>query len=103
MASLKLSLVAILAVLAAPLSTVAAEDGKAIYDRVCYKCHRSGADDAPKAGNKEAWAPRIAQGLPTLYKSVTEGKGAMDPRAGKPELTDEELRAGVDYMVGLIK
>lgn len=103
MASLKLGRVAILAVLAAPMTAVAAEDGKAVFDRVCYKCHRSGVDDAPKAGNKEAWAPRIAQGLPVLYKSVTEGKGAMDPRAGKPELTDEELRAGVDYMVGLIK
>jgi cytochrome c5 len=101
--AVKLCPIAILAVLAAPLTAVAAEDGKAVYERVCYKCHRSGVDDAPKAGNKEAWAPRIAQGLPVLYKSVTEGKGAMDPRAGKPELTDEELRAGVDYMVGLIK
>jgi cytochrome c5 len=80
-----------------------AADGKAVYDSVCYKCHRTGVDDAPKPGNKEQWAPRLPQGLPALYKSVIDGKGAMDPRAGKPELTDEELKAGVDYLVGLVK
>lgn len=90
----------ILALLAAP---AAAADGKEVYDSVCYKCHRTGTDDAPKTGNKEAWAPRLAQGMPALYKSVMEGKGAMDPRAGKEELTDEELKAGVDYLVGLAK
>jgi cytochrome c5 len=84
------------------LSAIAA-DGKAIYDNVCYKCHRTGVDDAPKAGNKTDWATRLAQGNDALYKSVIEGKGAMEPRANRPELTDEELKAGVDYLVGLIK
>lgn len=96
----KLNAALILALLAAP---AAAADGKTVYDEVCYKCHRTGVDDAPKTGNKEHWAPRLTQGLPALYKSVFEGKGAMDPRAGKPELTDEELKAGVDYLVGLVK
>ncbi|MFH1872008.1 MAG: c-type cytochrome [Pseudomonadota bacterium] len=90
----------ILALLAAPAM---AADGKAVYDAVCYKCHRTGTDDAPKTGNKEAWAPRLKEGLPALYKSVIEGKGAMDPRAGKDELSDEEIKAGVDYLVELAK
>lgn len=90
----------ILALLAAP---VAAADGKAIYDNVCYKCHRTGTDDAPKTGNKADWAPRLTQGMETLYKSVMEGKGAMEPRANRPELTDEEIKAGVDYLVSLVK
>jgi cytochrome c5 len=78
-------------------------DGKAIYDSVCYKCHRTGVDEAPKTGNKAEWAPRIVQGMEVLYKSVIEGKGAMDPRAGRPELSDEEIKAGVEYLVGLAK
>lgn len=86
-----------------PGNEVFAADGKAVYDTVCYKCHRTGIDDAPKTGNKEAWAPRVTQGMDALYKSVMEGKGAMDPRAGVPELTDDEIRAGVDYLVGLVK
>jgi cytochrome c5 len=84
-------------------ASAAAADGKAIYDAVCYKCHRTGTDDAPKTGNKEQWAPRLTQGMPALYKSVMEGKGEMEPRAGKEELSDEELKAGVDYLVGLVK
>jgi cytochrome c5 len=80
-----------------------AADGKVIYDNVCYKCHRTGVDDAPKTGNKTDWAPRLAQGNDALYRSVIEGKGAMEPRANRPELTDEELTAGVDYLVGLLK
>ena len=90
----------ILALLAVP---VAAADGKAVYDNACYKCHRTGVDDAPKTGNKTDWAPRLKQGMETLYKSVMEGKGAMEPRANRPELTDEELKAGVDYLVSLVK
>ena len=90
----------ILVLLAAP---ALAADGKAVYDTVCYKCHRSGTDDAPKTGNKAEWAPRLTQGTAALYRSVVDGKGAMDPRAGKPELSDEELRASVDYLVGLVK
>jgi cytochrome c5 len=96
----RIGAILILAVITAP---VTAADGKAVYDAVCYKCHRTGVDDAPKPGNKEQWAPRLPQGLAALYKSVIDGKGAMDPRAGKPELSDEELKAGVDYLVGLVK
>lgn len=96
----RLNSVLVLALVTVP---AVAADGKAVYDAVCYKCHRTGTDDAPKTGNKEQWAPRLPQGLPALYKSVIEGKGAMDPRAGKPELTNDELKAGVDYLVGLVK
>lgn len=80
-----------------------AADGKAVYDKVCYKCHRSGVDDAPITGNKEAWTPRLAAGADALYKSVIEGKGEMPPRANKPELTDDEIKAAVDYLISLVK
>ena len=83
----------------APEFAALAADGKSIYDRVCYKCHRSGIDGAPKAGNKEEWAPRVAKGKEELLKSVIEGKGEMPPRAKKPELTDDELKAAIDYLL----
>ena len=41
--------------------------------------------------------------MSTLVQSVTQGKGAMPPKAGSPSLTDAELRAGVDYMVSQSK
>jgi len=85
------------------LAPVFAADGKEIYDRVCYKCHRSGAEDAPRLSDKAAWAPRLATGKEALYKSAIEGKENMPPRADRPELTDEELKAGVDYIVSQVK
>jgi len=78
-------------------------DGKAVYDKVCFACHAQGLAGAPKLGDKEAWAPRIKQGTATLVQSVTNGKGAMPPKAGNPSLTDAELRAGIDYMVSQSK
>ncbi|MDO8788969.1 MAG: c-type cytochrome [Sulfuritalea sp.] len=96
----RLNAILTLALLAGP---AAAADGKTVYDNICYKCHRTGTDDAPRTGNKADWAPRLAQGTAALYKNVAEGKGAMDPRAGKPELSDAELKAGVDYLVGMVK
>jgi len=81
----------------------AAADGKAVYDKVCHVCHAAGVAGAPKPGDKEAWAPRIKQGMNTLVQSVTNGKGAMPPKAGMPALTDAELRAGVEFMVSQSK
>jgi cytochrome c5 len=84
-------------------SKPAAADGKAVYDKVCHVCHAAGVAGAPKLGDKAAWAPRIQQGMTTLVQSVTNGKGAMPPKAGMPSLTDAELRAGVEFMVSQSK
>ena len=97
--------VAIVAALFLSISGVPvhAADGKDVYESACRKCHRTGIDDAPKAGDKAAWAARIATGKEALVKSVIAGKGAMDPRGGNADLTDEEIRAAVDYLVGLAR
>src|SRR2546423_11198112 len=76
-------------------------DGKLVYDRVCYKCHRSGTLGAPLAGNKQAWVHRVKDGIATLYKSALNGKNDMPARGGKEDLTDEEVKAAVDYLISL--
>ncbi|TLD44058.1 MAG: Cytochrome c-555 [Accumulibacter sp.] len=78
-------------------------DGATVYQSVCMACHASGAAGAPKAGDKAAWAPRIATGTPALIKSVTNGKGAMPPKGGGADLTDGEIKAAVEHLVGLAK
>jgi cytochrome c5 len=52
----------------------------------------------PKLGDKAAWAPRIKQGEDALVASVVHGKGAMAPRAGKPALSDDDIKAAVEYI-----
>ena len=77
-------------------------DGKKIYETVCMACHAAGVAGAPKFSDKAAWAPRLKTGLPSLYNSVLHGKGAMPPRAGT-QLSDAELKAGVDFMTAAAK
>jgi len=88
------------AALAAPAM---AADGKAVYDKTCVACHASGVANAPKLGDKAAWAPRIATGKEALVASVIKGKGAMPPKAGAADLKDDDIKAAVDYMVGAAK
>lgn len=78
-------------------------DGATIYTTLCSACHATGVAGAPKTGDKAAWAPRIATGSAALLKSATEGKNAMPARGGAADLTDAELKAAVDYLVGKAK
>ena len=77
-------------------------DPKTVYNGICAACHASGAAGAPKAGDKAAWAPRIAQGKDTLYKNAIGGKGAMPPKGGS-SISDDDFKKVVDYLVGLSK
>ena len=76
--------------------------GKSVYGKACALCHAAGVAGAPKPGDKEAWATRVAQGKETLYKHAIEGytgdKGMMPARGGNSKLTDEEVKAAVDFM-----
>jgi len=77
--------------------------GSEIYQAMCGACHGTGAAGAPKVDDKGAWAPRIAQGKETLYKSAINGKNAMPPRGGGADLSDDEVKAAVDHILSLVK
>ncbi len=81
--------------------------GKGVYNKTCALCHAAGVAGAPKPGDQADWGPRIAQGNDTLYKHAIEGftgaKGMMPARGGGATLSDDEVKAAVDYMVGLSK
>ena len=89
---------------AAPAS---AGGGEGIYKAGCAVCHSAGIAGAPKSGDKVAWAPRIAQGKPTLYEHAIKGYigkvGAMPAKGGNSALADADVQAAVDYMVALNK
>lgn len=76
--------------------------GKSVYGKTCAMCHAAGVAGAPKPGDKADWAPRIAQGKDTLYKHAIEGftgsKGMMPARGGGASLSDDEVKAAVDFM-----
>lgn len=80
---------------------IAASDneGGKIYKSACFSCHDSGVANAPKLGDSAAWAERIAAGPDALYSAAVNGKGAMPPKGGRMDLSDDDIKTAVDYMV----
>jgi len=81
------------------------KNGQEVFEQVCSTCHGQGIAGAPKAGDKAAWAARIAEGKPTLYTHALQGYsggpggGVMPPKGGRTDLPDDLIKQGVDYMV----
>lgn len=77
-------------------------DGAVIYDNLCKTCHATGAGGAPLMTHA-AWDGRIAQGMDTMVQHSIDGfqgnTGVMPPRGGNPSLTDEQMRASVEWMI----
>jgi cytochrome c5 len=84
---------------------VVTKSGEEIYNSSCVACHGVGIAGAPKVGDQEAWAPRIDQGLPTLYEHAINGyqgsTGMMPPKGGAMSLSDDDIKTAVDYMAQL--
>ncbi|APE32520.1 cytochrome c5 family protein [Halomonas aestuarii] len=78
-------------------------DGEAIYGSVCMACHDTGAAGAPKRGDAEAWAPRLEKGTETLYSHAINGFNAMPAKGGNPNLSDAEVQAAVDHLIGSVQ
>ncbi len=97
-------------VAAAPVSeekAAPAISGETIYKSTCFACHGMGVAGSPKLGDKAAWEPRIAKGNDALYTSAIKGvqstTGVMPPKGGNFSLSDDEVKAAVDYMVASAK
>lgn len=73
--------------------------GKEVVDSVCAACHATGANGAPKIGDKKAWSKRASRGLASLTKSALEGIRRMPPHGGNPALSDVEIQRAITYMV----
>lgn len=77
-----------------------AAEGGEIYNTYCAVCHKLGLNAAPKMGKKALWVKRVSQGKETVYKHAIEGLRGMPPKGGIATLTDDDVKAAVDYMVG---
>lgn len=75
------------------------KSGKEIFETVCTACHSTGVLEAPKYGDKASWEPRIAKGEAALIQSALNGFNKMPARGGQPNLSDDEIKSTVQYML----
>lgn len=82
-------------------------DGSVIYGNLCTGCHTAGAGGAPKLDAAGMGARLASQGMDELVTKAIEGftgsTGVMPPKGGNPALTDEQVKATVEWMVSQSK
>ena len=100
----KMLLIAASVALMGVVSTANAEGvGEKTYKMACFACHGTGAAGSPKLGDKAAWKDRIAQGNATLHEHAIKGykgkTGYMPPKGGRADISVDDVKAAVDYIV----
>lgn len=92
---------------AAQESVADTKAGASVYNGACIACHGMGIAGAPKVGSADAWAARIAKGLDVLDKHAIDGfqgsSGYMPPKGGRVDLSDQDIKNAVAYMVSQSK
>lgn len=78
-------------------------DGETVYNGACAACHSPGIAGAPKTGDANQWADRVTKGADQLYTNAINGIGAMPARGGQAGLSDEAVKAAVDYILNASK
>jgi len=73
-------------------------DGQQVFQAVCTACHSAGVAGAPIPGSEDMKKRLAAQGLDGLVDKAIHGLNAMPPKGGRPDLSDDEIRAAVKYM-----
>lgn len=77
-------------------------DPKVVYDGLCGACHTSGSGGAPTLAGGQFKA-RSSKGVDTLIKHAIDGftgsAGVMPARGGNPSVSDEQIKATVEWML----
>lgn len=82
--------------------------GRTVWLGTCRDCHDNPLADAPQIKDAGACAPRLRQPRVALYDHALSGYSSsewteMPARGGNANLSDDEVRAAVDYMVRLVE
>lgn len=74
--------------------------GQQVYDYACKTCHDRTTQGAPLPNDDVEWGMRAIKGMEVLMKHVKEGyRELMPEKGGCRNCSDEELRAGILYML----
>ena len=83
--------------------------GESVYNGLCVNCHGIAALAVmiTQTGDAAAWGPRFKKGTDVLYANAINGYtgelGMMPAKGGNPALSDEEVKAAVDYIISQVQ
>ncbi len=80
--------------------------GRTLWLENCEGCHGYGVAGAPIPMQADEWKQRVTKDRQVLYGHAINGffgpdDTMMPERGGNPELSDEQVKRAVDYMVEL--
>lgn len=89
---------------AAPARVNTVLSGPQVFNEACYLCHAPpGVPGAPVVGDVPAWENRLTQGIEMLEDHAINGyqgeAGFMPAKGGRVDLSDDEVRSAVEYML----
>lgn len=71
-----------------------------LYGQTCKACHTSPGSGAPQAGDRAAWDPRMAQGMPLLLEHTVSGYKGMPPLGSCMDCSEADFEALIRFMSG---
>lgn len=83
--------------------TAALQPGQEAYENRCSACHGNAAIGAPVVGDKQAWKNVVSKGINKVYHNAINGINGMPPKGGNMDLSDDEMKVIVDYMINASK
>jgi cytochrome c5 len=95
---LRAALLLFAAVPAVVHAQAAATPASKLYTEVCSACHATGVANAPKFGDRAAWAPLIKEGQAVLTAHAWVGVRGMPAKGGRPDLSLEAFSGAVAHM-----
>jgi S-disulfanyl-L-cysteine oxidoreductase SoxD len=82
--------------------TSTVKPGQTTYETNCIACHGNPAIGAPVFGDKTAWSKVLEKGIDKVYHNGINGINAMPPKGGT-ELSDDQMKEVIDYMINSSK
>jgi cytochrome c len=77
----------------------AVSEAEKLYEKSCAVCHKTDAMGAPAVGDKGIWVDVVAKGIDKVNHNAINGLGGMPPKGGAMNLSDDQVKDIVKFMV----
>ena len=99
-----ISVLSFIFVFASNIKEANVKNGKTVYNKVCFACHKDGVAGAAAISNKKRWQENAEKGADTMLKNVKKGVingkyGSMPPQGSCLDCSEQDLYDAIMYMI----